>query len=62
VDAAGRISTPRWIRKSGDARWDASVWNAVAETRSLNRPPPPGFPTRVTIRFDVIQSGELPLE
>jgi len=59
VDATGLISDPRWKRKSGDARWDASVMDAVNQTRNLDRPPPAGFPTRLTVRFDVIQSAEL---
>jgi hypothetical protein len=56
VDAAGRVSAPRWKRKSGNARWDASVMDAITETRSLDRPPPAGFPARLTVRFDVIQT------
>ena len=59
VDAAGHISAPRWKRKSGDARWDASVLDAIAQTKTLDRPPPAGFPARLTVRFDVIQSAEL---
>jgi hypothetical protein len=59
VDAVGRISAPRWKRKSGNARWDVSVMDAVAEAGRLDRPPPVGFPARVTLRFDVVQSAEL---
>ena len=59
VDAGGRISDPRWKRKSGDARWDASVMDAISQTRKLNHSPPAGFPVRLTVRFDVIQSAEL---
>jgi hypothetical protein len=58
VDAAGRISAPHWKRKSGDARWDASVLDAIAQTKTLDRTPPAGFPVRLTVRFDVIQSVE----
>jgi hypothetical protein len=58
VDAAGRISAPRWRRKSGDARWDAAVLDAIAQTKMLDRPPPAGFPGRLTVRFDVVQSPE----
>lgn len=57
VDAAGHLSAPRWKRKSGDARWDASVMDAITGTRSLERPPPAGFPARLTVRFDVIQAA-----
>jgi len=58
VDAAGRISNPRWKRKSPNPRWDASVMDAIAQTPRLDRPPPAGFPLRVTVRFDVIQASE----
>ena len=61
VDAAGRISAPRWQRKSGDSRWDATVWEAIAQTKTLDRPPPAGFPARITVRFDVIQTAGLNL-
>jgi len=62
VAADGRVSDARWRRQSGDARWDAAVMDAVAQTRRLDRPPPPGFPPRVTVRFDVIRSAETELE
>jgi protein TonB len=61
VDAAGRISTPRWKRQSGNTRWDASVLDAIAQTKTLDRPPPAGFPARLTVRFDVVQSADLQL-
>lgn len=54
VDRAGHISAPRWKRKSGDRRWDASVMDAVIQTTDLDRPPPAGFPSRLTVRFDVV--------
>jgi len=59
VDADGRIGAPRWKRQSGNARWDASVLDAIAQTKTLDRPPPAGFPGRLTVRFDVIQSAGL---
>jgi len=62
VDTAGRLSDPRWKPKSGDARWDASVMAVITQTRNLDRSPPPGFPAKLTIRFDVVPSGELPAE
>jgi hypothetical protein len=58
VDGAGRISDPVWKHKSGNTLWDASVMEAVRQTPQLGRPPPAGFPLRLTIRFDVVQSGE----
>ena len=59
VDTAGRVSDLRWKRKSGDTRWDASVLEAITQTRKLNHSPPAGFPVRLTVRFDVLQSAEL---
>jgi len=60
VDPTGRVTDPRWKRRSGDARWDASVLDALFQTRTLDRPPPPEFPSRMTLRFDVVPS-EAPL-
>jgi len=58
VDPQGQISDPVWKKSSGDTRWDASVRQAVAETRRLDRPPPPDFPARFLVRFDVQESTE----
>ena len=53
IDRQGQISDPVWKKNSGDARWDASVRQAVADTRKVDRPPPPDFPPRFLVRFDV---------
>jgi outer membrane biosynthesis protein TonB len=53
VDQQGQISDPVWKKSSGDARWDASVRQAIASTKSIDRPPPPDFPVRFLVRFDV---------
>jgi outer membrane biosynthesis protein TonB len=53
VDHEGHISDPIWKKGSGDARWDDSVRKAISATTDLNRPPPPSFPARVLVRFDV---------
>jgi outer membrane biosynthesis protein TonB len=58
VDSQGKISNPSWEKKSGDTRWDESVWAAVAATKSLDRVPPKSFPTRVLVRFDVQDATE----
>ena len=58
VDRDGRITDPKWKKGSGDTRWDDSVRAALAATRSLDRRPPAGFPTRVLIRFDVQEATE----
>lgn len=60
VDQQGQISDPVWKKSSGDSRWDASVRQAIAETRKLGRPPPPDFPARFLVRFDV-QDGIEPV-
>jgi hypothetical protein len=58
VDRAGDISDPKWIKGSGNARWDKAVREAIAQTPALDRPPPASFPQRVLVRFDVLESTE----
>lgn len=53
IDADGNVSSPRWLKKSGNSRWDKSVKEAVAATPVLSRPPPKGFPPLFIARFDV---------
>jgi TonB family protein len=53
IDPSGRVTNSRWIHGSGDARWDKSVKAAVAATKSIGTPPPSGFPSHFTARFDV---------
>jgi TonB family protein len=60
VDATGRLSPAEWRKGSGDARWDASVRNVLSATPSLSRPPPPNFPARIVVRFDVQEVAETP--
>ncbi|MGA2173950.1 MAG: TonB C-terminal domain-containing protein [Verrucomicrobiota bacterium] len=54
VDHSGQIANPVWKKGSGDKRWDDSVRQALARTRSASRPPPANFPPRVLVRFDVV--------
>ena len=54
----GAISSPSWKKTSGNSKWDASVRAAVAATKSMDRPPPKGFPDHVLVRFDVQQLTE----
>jgi colicin import membrane protein len=56
IDKDGRVTGSRWLRGSGDARWDKSVKNAVAATRTVGMAPPTGFPSKFTARFDVEMS------
>lgn len=53
VDAGGRLTPGAWTRRSGHRAWDASVADALGRTPTLGRPPPPGFPATVRVRFDV---------
>jgi len=62
VDASGRIQASTWKRGSGNAIWDASVKKALAETDSIGRPPPKGFPPQVLVRFDVQTVEEIGIE
>ncbi len=61
VDRTGKISNPQWQKGSGDARWDDSVRQAVAQTTNMTRPPPTNFPARVTVRFDVQSEATEPV-
>lgn len=53
IDPQGNVTLSKWIKGSGDARWDKSVKEAVAATKTINRPPPKGFPGSFLARFDV---------
>ncbi len=53
VDREGRLANYRWLKGSGDPRWDDSVKTALARTQSISRPPPSGFPGTFVVRFDV---------
>ena len=53
VDNAGKVTSTRWIKGSGDTRWDKSVKAAVSATKVISRPPPKGFPDSFKVRFDV---------
>jgi hypothetical protein len=58
VDRAGQISHPEWKKASDNARWDDSVRQAIAATRTVNRAPPTNFPPRILVRFDVQEAAE----
>jgi len=53
VDSKGRLTDAKWLSLSGNARWDAAVKAAVAQTKALSREPPKGFPPKFIVRFDV---------
>jgi len=53
IDAQGKVTSSRWLKGSGDAKWDKSVKAAISSTKSISRPPPKGFPGTFRARFDV---------
>jgi len=53
IDPQGKVTSSRWLKGSGDARWDKSVKGALAATKVISRPPPKGFPQSFRVRFDV---------
>jgi protein TonB len=53
IDADGNVANSRWLKTSGNSRWDKSVKEAVAATPTISRPPPKGFPPAFVVRFDV---------
>ncbi len=53
VNGDGRLAETRWVSGSGNPRWDDSVKQAIAATKTINRPPPKGFPGQFLVRFDV---------
>ena len=61
VDAKGRETDYRWLKGSGDKRWDDSVKAVVAQTKTISRPPPKGFPQQFPVRFDVETSRTEPV-
>jgi TonB family protein len=61
VDSKGRVADSRWLKGSGDKRWDDSVKAVIAQTKTISRPPPKGFPEKFTVRFDVETSRTEPL-
>jgi periplasmic protein TonB len=57
VDLSGRITSYDFKKGSGSQLWDDSVRKAIDGTRSIDRPPPKGFPGKVVIRFDVLPAS-----
>jgi len=53
IDSTGRLTGYQWLQGSGDARWDNSVKQVLAQTKVFSRPPPKGFPQKFAVRFDV---------
>jgi TonB family protein len=53
VNPEGKVEGYRWLRGSGDRRWDDSVRAALAQATTIGGRPPKGFPSVFTVRFDV---------
>jgi TonB family protein len=53
IDKSGYVEDSHWLSGSGNARWDGTVKEAVAQVRTISRPPPKGFPEKFVVRFDV---------
>jgi outer membrane biosynthesis protein TonB len=53
ISPDGNVTASRWVKGSGNGRWDKSVKSAVASTRSVGSAPPAGFPAKFMARFDV---------
>ena len=62
IDSAGRLTGYQWLQGSGDARWDGSVRQALAQTKVFSRPPPKGFPQKFAVRFDVESARTEPIQ
>jgi outer membrane biosynthesis protein TonB len=58
VDKQGNLSSPKWLKGSGDALWDQSVKNVFKVVKNIDRSPPTNFPPDVIIRFDVQEETE----
>ena len=59
IDKTGYVQDSHWISGSGNGRWDQSVKDAVAQLKSISRPPPKGFPNTFVVRFDVEKTESL---
>ncbi len=53
IDENGKVNNSRWVKGSGNVRWDKSVKAAVAATKNVGSAPPAGFPGKFLARFDV---------
>ncbi len=58
VDRQGNLVDVKWLKGSGDDRWDSTVKDVFKTVTSIGRPPPTNFPPAVTIRFDVQEETE----
>jgi len=58
VTPQGKLDQVKFLKGSGDARWDKTVMDVFKAITSIDRRPPTNFPSVVTIRFDVQEEVE----
>jgi hypothetical protein len=58
VDKQGNLSATKWLKQSGNAKWDATVKAVFQEISEIDRRPPTNFPPNVVIRFDTEEQTE----
>jgi TonB family protein len=58
VDSSGHIGGAKLTKSSGNRAWDDSVTKAIAQAGDIGARPPKGFPSQVTVRFDVAEEQE----
>jgi TonB family protein len=58
VDKQGKFDQVKWLKGSGDERWDKTVKDVFKAITSIDRRPPTNFPPSVVIRFDVQEETE----
>ena len=58
VGKNGTIKELKWLKGSGNAKWDQSVKDVFKAVNTIDRPPPTNFPSVVVVRFDVAEEPE----
>jgi outer membrane biosynthesis protein TonB len=58
VSPDGSVTGTNWKRSSGDKKWDETVRDALASTKSVGSKLPKGFPDRFLVRFDAVADTE----
>ena len=62
IDKSGDVKDSRWVKGSGNDRWDQSVKDAVAQLKTIKKKPPVGFPNTFVVRFDVESTQDQPIQ
>ncbi len=58
VSQDGAVTGTNWKKGSGDKKWDDTVRDALASTKSVGSKLPKGFPDRFLVRFDAVADSE----